>query len=315
MTDRSAGRCRLVVLRALKLGDFLTAVPALRAISRAYPDHERILAAPARFEELIHHTGFHRVSPTPDLVPLGADCRGPDLAVDLHGRGPQSQRLLIAVRPGRLISFHHPELSETAGLPEWRPDEHEVRRWCRMLDESGVPSDPHDLRLGPLPRLPEWDVGGATLIHPGAASEARRWPVERFADVARSEAAAGRRVVVTGTAAEIGRASEVARRAGLPAEAVKAGQSSLTQLAVMVSTARAVVSGDTGVAHMATATATPSVVLFGPVPPAEWGPPAGGTHLALWAGRRGDPHGAQVDPGLLAISVADVLAALDRLPG
>ena len=38
---------RLVVLRALGLGDLLTAVPALRGLARAFPDHERVLLAPA----------------------------------------------------------------------------------------------------------------------------------------------------------------------------------------------------------------------------------------------------------------------------
>ena len=67
-------------------------------------------------------------------------------------------------------------------------------------------------------------------------------------------------------------------------------------------------------AHLATAFGTPSVVLFGPVPPAEWGPPpAGGRHHALWAGRRGDPHADAPDPGLLEIRAKDVSDALDAL--
>ncbi|MDQ3822907.1 MAG: glycosyltransferase family 9 protein, partial [Actinomycetota bacterium] len=75
-----------------------------------------------------------------------------------------------------------------------------------------------------------------------------------------------------------------------------------------------VVCGDTGVAHLATAFATPSVVLFGPTPPSLWGPPPGRTwHRALWAGGRGDPHADAPHPGLLEIRVDDVLAALAAL--
>jgi ADP-heptose:LPS heptosyltransferase len=73
------------------------------------------------------------------------------------------------------------------------------------------------------------------------------------------------------------------------------------------------VCGDTGVAHLATAFGTPSVVLFGPTPPSEWGPPPNRPrHQVLWAGRRGDPHGQSPDAGLLAIEVPDVLGALNR---
>jgi len=69
--------------------------------------------------------------------------------------------------------------------------------------------------------------------------------------------------------------------------------------------------GDTGMAHLATAMGTPSVVLFGPTPPGEWGPPADRPwHRALWAGRRGDPHAGAPDPGLLEIGPGDVAAAL-----
>ena len=66
-------------------------------------------------------------------------------------------------------------------------------------------------------------------------------------------------------------------------------------------------------AHLATAYGIPSVVLFGPTPPSEWGPPPDRPrHRVLWSGTRGDPHAAAPDAGLLAITVQDVL---DALPG
>ena len=63
-------------------------------------------------------------------------------------------------------------------------------------------------------------------------------------------------------------------------------------------------------AHLATAVGTPSVVLFGPVPPSVWGPPADRPqHVALWAGVRSDPAGVGPAPGLLALQPDAVLAA------
>jgi ADP-heptose:LPS heptosyltransferase len=170
-----------------------------------------------------------------------------------------------------------------------------------LLAHHGVPADPTDLALerpdvsSPAP--------GAVVIHPGAASGSRCWPVDRFAAVA-AELGRDHRVVVTAGPSERDLAAAVG------AEPVS---TDLRRLAALVADAALLVCGDTGVAHLATAYRTPSVLLFGPTPPAEWGPRTDGPHTVLWKGGRGDPHGAQLDPALAAITVADVLTAARRL--
>jgi ADP-heptose:LPS heptosyltransferase len=278
----------VVALRALGLGDLLTALPALRALARAYPGCRRILATPNAIAPLALHTGAaESVRDTQPLTPLDPELAGADLAVNLHGKGPESRRLLEATRPRRLISFG-------GRGPRWRPDEHDV----------APPAIP-----GPRAAV------GATLIHPGAASGARRWPVERFATVARAEHAEGRHVVVTGGPEEIGLAESLSDLAALPRQALFAGRTDLIGLAGLVAAAGRVVCGDTGVAHLATALRTPSVVLFGPTSPRRWGPPPDRPwHIALWTGRTGNPHGDSPHVGLLEIEAVDVLAALRQLP-
>ncbi|HYT25463.1 MAG TPA: glycosyltransferase family 9 protein [Actinomycetota bacterium] len=307
----------LVALRALGLGDLLTAVPALRALADAFPGHRRLLATRPALAPLARCTGtVDEVVPADGLAgPPDARLYGADVAVNLHGRGPESHRLLLGTGPRRLLAFAHPAVPATAPGPRWRDDEHEVARWCRLLAESGVPADPGRLDLelpaGPVPG----DVRGATLLHPGAGSPARRWPPARFAAVAAAERARGRGVAVTAGPGEAALARDVARRAGLPGRAVHAVGDDVLALGRLVAAAGRVVCGDTGVAHLATALGTPSVVLCGPVSPARWGPPADrpAVHRALWAGRGGDPHGRRPDPGLLALSVGDVMAALEAL--
>jgi ADP-heptose:LPS heptosyltransferase len=181
-----------------------------------------------------------------------------------------------------------------------------------MLAGFGIQADPDDLDL-PAPSPFPGAHGGVAVVHPGAGSAARRWPGSRWAEVVRHLACAGHRVVITGAGAEAPRAAAIARLSGVHPR-VLAGATTVEGLAALVAHADRVVCPDTGVAHLATAFGVPSVVLFGPVPPSEWGPPpARARHVALWAGRRGDPAGTVVDTGLLAISVADVTAALDRL--
>ena len=289
----------VVVLRALGLGDFLTGVPALRALREAFPEHKLRLVAPEAIEPLaLLSESVDDVIPHPPAHPV-------DVAVNLHGKGPESHRLLLAIPPERLIAYAHPGVRETKGLPEWREDEHEVERWCRLLDESGIPADASRLGLSVPPAGPA--VAGATLIHPGAASPARRWPVDRYAAVARAELERGVPVVVTSGPGEERLAGRVARLAP-GAETLR--DMSLLDLASLVAAAGRVICGDTGVAHLATAYGTPSVLLFGPTPPSRWGPPPDRRHRVLWKGQIGDPHASEPDAGLLAIEVEEVVAAL-----
>jgi ADP-heptose:LPS heptosyltransferase len=304
---------RILVYRTTGLGDFLTGVPALRALARAFPSSEVWLAAPAPLAPLVPLTGaVATLLPTGELEPPRWPGPAPALAVNLHGRGPDSSRVLQALAPRRLIAFADPD----AGVdgPRWRPDEHEVARWCRLLGESGLPADPLDLELAP-PSLPP-PVPAATVVHPGAAAAGRRWPVDRFAAVAAQLAARGHHVVVTGLPTEAAAARAVVAGAGLPGDRVLAGRLDLGAMAALVADARLVVCGDTGVGHLATAYRTPSVLLFGPMPPALWGPPPGRRrHRAIWHGDRagrpaadGEPH-----PALLGITVAEVLAAVGEV--
>ncbi|MCW2510352.1 MAG: ADP-heptose:LPS heptosyltransferase, partial [Modestobacter sp.] len=157
-------------------------------------------------------------------------------------------------------------------------------------------------------------ASGVAVVHPGAAFPGRRWPPERFSAVARHLAASGLEVALTGGPAERDLALAVARGAGLGEEAVLAGRTTSLELAAVIAAARVVVCGDTGVAHLASAYRRPSVVLFGPVSPALWGPPPRPQHVVLWHGDgTGDPWGTTLDPALARIAVDEVTTALDQV--
>ncbi|MFD7511723.1 glycosyltransferase family 9 protein, partial [Streptomyces sp. NPDC059853] len=130
-------------------------------------------------------------------------------------------------------------------------------------------------------------------------------------------------VVVSAGPGEERLARRVAALAGLPPAAVLTGLS-FDALSALVAHARAVVVGDTGVAHLATAHGTASVVLFGPVSPRLWGPPLSPAHRVLWHPdtgpdpatapvRPGDPHADHPDARLLRIGVEEVLTAVEEV--
>jgi ADP-heptose:LPS heptosyltransferase len=297
----------VLILRALGLGDFLTGVPAYRGLRSAYPDAVLTLAAPAYLQPLLPLTGaVDRLLATESLGRLTPTAPEPDLAVNLHGCGPESIDDLMGSGATKLITHRHPLRPQVAG-PDWLDEVHEVHRWCRLLDFAGISSDPLDLRLATPDLSPP--VSGALVLHPGAAAPARRWPAERFGAVARQFADTELPVVVTGTSGEDRTAETVIRSGGLPPTSNLCGKLDLAQLATLIASAELVISGDTGVAHLASAYATPSVVLFGPTPPSLWGPPPDGPHTVLWDGSIGDPHAKRPDPGLLSIDIEAVVRA------
>ncbi|WP_456848685.1 glycosyltransferase family 9 protein [Geodermatophilus sp. SYSU D00742] len=306
-----------MVLRPLGLGDLLTGVPAIRAVRAAVPGHRLVLATTTALGPLAGLIdAVDEVLPARELEPLDWAGPPPELAVDLHGKGPASHVVVADLHPCRLLTFDSPGYPG----PTWYPDEHEVRRWCRLVGEGlGVDADPDALDLA-VPSVPAPAPPGVALVHPGAAFPARRWPADRFAAVARHLAGHGLDVRVTGGPAEVPLARQVAAAAGLGEGSVLAGRTSTPELAAVVAGARVVVSGDTGMAHLATAYRRPSVVLFGPVAPALWGPPpraargGGSLHVVLWHGDgTGDPWGTELDPALATITVGEVTAALDGL--
>ncbi len=297
----------ILALRALGVGDLATAVPALRGLRAAFPGEHLALASPAWLTPLIDLIGgVDRVVPTDGLAPRDWDLPAPDVAVNLHGSGPESHRLLQSAGPAKLWAF------ATDGFPDgpvWTGEEHEVRRWCRLLRYYGVPADESDLSLA----VPDADVPrGVTIIHPGAKSPSRRWPARRFAAVAGELAARGHQVLVTGSERELDLAAQVAAGGG------EVARTSLTELAALVAHARVLISGDTGIAHLATAYRTPSVTLFGPMSPARWGPPPRPWHRPIWHGTRSEPGDSTapgVHPALLAITAQEVLDTTFQLVG
>jgi heptosyltransferase-2 len=126
---------------------------------------------------------------------------------------------------------------------------------------------------------PDERYRGVVVYCPGAAyGQAKRWP--HFAELARLQA--GERVVVLGTGADGESAREIAAAAPGRVEDLT-GRTSLVEAAAIMAAAKAVVSNDSGLMHMAGFIGTPLVGLFGSTSPV-WTRPLGRRSVIMQSG-------------------------------
>jgi lipopolysaccharide heptosyltransferase I len=139
-------------------------------------------------------------------------------------------------------------------------------------------------------------------LNPGAARAAKRWPVARFAALARALVAAGTaRVIVLWGPAELDAARAIA--AGGGHGVVLAPATGLFELIAVLRRVSVLVSGDTGPLHLAAAAGTACVGLFGPTR-AERNGPYGAGHRTLQAA---DGVIDGIEPAAVQRAVEDLL--------
>ena len=291
---------RVVVLRALFLGDMLCAVPAFRALRRAAPQAQIVLAGlpwahefakrfAAYIDEFVEFPGFPGL---PEQPPIDRRIRAfvsqmrrvkVDLAIQMHGNGSISNRACLLMEPQRVAGFYiaGQECPDPETYLVFNDREHEVRRHLRLMELLGASpcgeelefpvTDEDEARLAKTTELDHLFQSDYVCIHAGAKMATRRWPADRFAAVADALAERGHFVVLTGSEPErplVQQVCDQLRRGHLNL----CGRTDLGMLAALLQRARLVVTNDTGVSHLAAALRTPSVILFLGSDRARWSP-------------------------------------------
>ncbi len=181
---------------------------------------------------------------------------------------------------------------------------------------SDVSDDfPHDPRTEAkvVERLAQYGIGDFVILNPGAGWGAKRWPAERYAEVANGLANLGVRSIVNygPGEAELARVAEAASRG-----AAQAMSCTISELIALTRRARLFIGGDTGPLHLAAALRVPVVAIYGPTDPARNGPY--GTRSVVLRSRgsvTSHMRRAAADEGMLGIGSEAVVAATGRLLG
>ena len=331
----------ILVIRYSALGDVVLATSVLEPLRARYP-RARIewVTSPAYaplLEGLPALAAVHRLDlagPRGALA-LGRALRGRfDVAVDLQNK--LKSRLVARAAAPRVVTFRRRSAGRAVlallGLDPPMRGPHATVLYAEALRPLGVESAGRP-RVHPSAAAREraasvLAAAGRPRIAfaPGASTATKRWPAERFAEVARSLAAGGASIVLAGGPSD--RAEIDAFRAALggpvaadltdlPVDALAAGLADVDLL----------VACDSGPVHLAAAAGTPVVAIFGPTSPERWGPPPPGRVVALPiacapCSNHGDArcpkghHRCMLDLGAAAVVQAarEAMARLPRVP-
>lgn len=187
----------------------------------------------------------------------------------------------------------------------------EVKRSAQDVS-SELPCDPA-VEVRTEQGLAQHGVRDFAILNPGAGWGAKRWPAERYGEVARGLAHAGLCPLVN-----YGPGEEYLFRAVLAASGgtAKPTKGTITELIALTRRARLFIGGDTGPLHLAAALRVPAVAIYGPTDPARNGP-YGTRSIVLRSPESVTSHArrAAADEGMLGIGSEAVVAAANRLLG
>ena len=279
-----------LIVRLGALGDVVHAIPVVSALRDAYPSAAIGWLVQPRFAPLLHLVeGLDHVYPLERRTGTQAirDVRraGYEVCLDLQGL-LKSAAVARFSGARRVIGFSRPLLRESAASLAYSETGgdgtgHVIDKNLSLLTLVGVTTRE---RRFPL-RVPETPVVTCTqqmlggkgsqvpfaAINPGAAWPNKRWPAERFGELAaRLHDRFGLRSAVLWGPEEATLAAAVVRASR--GAALMAPQTTMVEMLALAGAARVMVSGDTGPLHLAAAAGTPVVGLYGPTPPGRNGP-------------------------------------------
>jgi len=332
---------RVLIVRVGAMGDVLHALPAVAALRKARPDWQIDWVVDPRWAPLlVDGAGNGPVVSSVHLAETKLWSKAPVSLVTL-----QSIRLLRkALRRERYDLVVDMQGTLRSGVIAWMAGAREVvgysdprerlaeRFYSRMVDRVGV----HVVEQGaallcaacgvPLARLAgelpheEWADNWAKelvgdrrvcLLAAGAGWGAKRWPAEKFGDLAKVMKARGFDVLVNATRADDVLAAAVESASDGAAQVVVCNVAGLVALARRVSL---LVGGDSGPMHLAAALGVPVVALFGPTDPARNGPWGAGAKVVVRnAASVTSYKRVALDDGMQKISVTEVAEAVSRV--
>ena len=286
---------RVLVVRLRSIGDTVLTTPSLFALKRFLPNASVDIVLEDWVAPVLD--GFAHVdtvltvarNSTSSRARIAARLRAThyDVVYNMHG-GTTATLLTRATGARHRVGYAdyqyarlHNHLSPTSASLWGREKTHSVEQQLALLGWTGVPvTDRPPTRLAVTPeaadsiakRLEEAHLDGRpfAVVHPAAAFDTKQWATGNFARVMTElEKKQLPTVVITGPNQT---ALVDLLQAMLATQVTAFTNLSLPEVTALVSRARLFVGNDSGIAHIAAAVGSPSVVIFGSSNRAHWGP-------------------------------------------
>jgi heptosyltransferase-2 len=304
----------LVVRQHDQLGDMLCIGPLLRALRERWPSAQiTLIASPVNEVVMRHHPFADVVLLYDKKVFFNSLKSGREFLAKLRSRrcdlaivpATVSNSLtsnLLAYLSGAQVRIGASSLNGIEGPSsflfnvvsalDWRDDvhRHQTLRNLDVLKPLDLTTSDLSLAIG----LTESELrAGSELVaslrakhgtligfHSGAGKIENRWPAERFVELANALCADGRAAaVITAGPKDDKPVAQVVHK--LMCEHTVVSNQSIRLVAALISQLQLFVTNDTGVMHVAAATGTPTLSLFGPTDPLQWAP-IGAKHRYVW---------------------------------
>jgi lipopolysaccharide heptosyltransferase II len=272
----------VLAVRFSSIGDILLTTPLLRAIRHSHPGARITVLTKREYVPLLSHNPNVNLvlglAQSRSLLSLASELRadGYTHLLDLHDN-LRSRALRILV-PGKWTTYPKHRLARAwlirVKRNRYRDRRPIAERYFSAARDLGVKPDgcPPDFFLGPEAGEQVFDwlrtVGlehepNVVALAPGAAHATKRWPIEHWHALVARNLESGSAVVIVGGPGDEDLGASLAKQ-GSGRVLNAAGRFGLQGTGALLQRARVLVSGDTGVMHMATAVGTPVVSLFGP---------------------------------------------------
>ena len=272
----------ILLVRFSAIGDILLLTPLVRALRRKHPDARLTVVTRTGFAPLLERNP--RISevigwdPLTSLSDLGRRLRDLPFTHRLDLHDSVRSRLLRWHAGGPWTTYPKHRLARAALIHTHR-DLYRDRRPVaeRYFDAArGLDVTPDGGSLEMFLSRADLEAAEGFLtarglgrsrqliaVAPGAAHFTKRWPTHHWMALVRRLVEAGNDVIVLGGPQDLAIGEAVAAAGGESA-ATAAGAFDLPGSAALLKRTRALVSGDTGLMHLATAVETPVIALFGP---------------------------------------------------